>query len=78
MAKITLGQRPDEVVMHLVGKEYRTLMETLESAASGGVADSALQDRAYDLWERLLVEGGHIDPRELAEMRRARHERTRV
>lgn len=70
----TLTTQPDrnETALLLVGDEFKTLMEVLEHVAKGFRRRPAkkLRERAFRLWERLLVEGGHVTPEELRRIRK--------
>jgi hypothetical protein len=52
-------------------EEYEVILCALEAAAAGGVRlPSHLQRIARDVWERLIVEGGHVGLQEFQRLRR--------
>jgi hypothetical protein len=68
---ISMGKRPDEVVMRLRGAQYRTMMEALEAVSTGAWPSPELREKATALWENLLVEGGHVSVQELQDLKKA-------
>lgn len=51
-----------------VGDEFKTVMDVLEHVSKRKKIRKDLRRKALHLWKRLLVEGGHVTVRELAEI----------
>lgn len=61
---------PERTRVELGPSEYGTLMEALEFFVATGQELPQIREDVFDLWERLLVEGGHVTPGQLRGLRR--------
>ncbi len=61
----------DRVILELSPAEYQAILCSLEASVANGKAfPKDLRDDIRETWERLIVEGGHISPKQLTELRK--------
>ena len=64
-------RNPERVVLEISPAEYQAILCSLEaSVANGKTFPQELRKDIRDTWERLIVEGGHVSPKELTELRK--------
>lgn len=64
-------RNPERVVLEISPAEYQAILCALEaSVANGKTFPQELRKDIRDTWERLIVEGGHVSPKELTELRK--------
>jgi len=64
-------RNPERVVLEISPAEYQAILCSLEaSVANGQTFPEDLRKDIRDTWERLIVEGGHVSPKQLTELRK--------